>query len=52
MTVSGSVNTSVPGTYVLRYSARDRFGNTSQTLTRTVTVTGYEESIAAIPDKK
>lgn len=42
--VSGSVNTSVPGTYVLRYTAQDRAGNTSQPLTRTVTVSGSAES--------
>jgi hypothetical protein len=45
VSVTGSVNTSVPGTYVLRFSARDRAGNTSQTLTRTVTVSGDAESL-------
>jgi hypothetical protein len=45
--ISGSVNTSVPGTYTLHYTARDRAGNTSQTLTRTVTVTGAAESFAS-----
>jgi len=47
VSVSGSVNTSVPGTYILRYSAKDRTGNTSQTLTRTVTVSGDEESLTS-----
>jgi hypothetical protein len=47
VTVTGSVNMSVPGTYVLRYSALDRSGNTSQTLTRTVTVVGAQESLTA-----
>lgn len=50
--VTGSVNTSVPGTYLLRYSARDRSGNTSQALTRTVTVVGSLESIVASSDAR
>ncbi len=47
--ISGTVNTSVPGTYSLSYRARDRFSNTSQPLTRTVTVVGAPESIATWP---
>ncbi|HEX8537697.1 MAG TPA: immunoglobulin-like domain-containing protein, partial [Cystobacter sp.] len=38
VTVSGSVNTQVPGTYVLTYEARDSSGNVSRA-TRQVTIT-------------
>jgi fimbrial isopeptide formation D2 family protein len=36
--VSGTVNSAVAGAYTLTYSARDSSGNTSLTVTRTVTV--------------
>lgn len=35
---SGSVNTAVPGVYVLSYNAADAAGNNADTVTRTVTV--------------
>ncbi|MCX6797483.1 MAG: DUF5011 domain-containing protein [Candidatus Doudnabacteria bacterium] len=37
ITISGNVDTNIPGTYVLTYTARDDSGNTA-TATRTVTV--------------
>ena len=43
VTVSGSVNTAVPGTYTLTYSATDVAGNSSST-TRTVIVTAVTTS--------
>lgn len=36
--VSGAVNTSVPGTYVISYDVRDLAGNSAATVTRTVQV--------------
>lgn len=36
---TGSVNTSTPGTYTLRYDVRDTAGNNATTVTRMVTVT-------------
>jgi hypothetical protein len=39
VTVTGSVNMGRAGTYQLRYSAQDTVGNTSPTLTRSVTIT-------------
>jgi autotransporter-associated beta strand protein len=38
VTTSGSVNTAVPGNYVLSYNAVDTVGNNALTVTRTVTV--------------
>ncbi len=38
VTTSGSVNTAVPGIYVLSFDAVDTAGNTALTVTRTVTV--------------
>ena len=37
--VSGSVNTSIPGTYTLRYNVSDSAGNAATTVNRTITVT-------------
>ena len=39
VTVSGSVNTTVVGDYVLEYSAKDVANNSATGVTRTVTVT-------------
>ncbi len=38
ITVTGSVNTAVAGTYTLNYDVSDAVGNTAATITRTVTV--------------
>jgi len=40
VSVSGSVDTAIAGTYTLTYSATDDAGNTADDVTRTVTVTG------------
>jgi hypothetical protein len=47
VSISGTVNTAVPGQYVLTYSVTDAAGNTGTT-TRTVTVTGLDVTAPVI----
>jgi len=47
VTSSGSVNTAVPGTYTITYSARDAANNNATQVTRTVTVSAPSSEVGA-----